>query len=191
MLIDILKNTRSIRLFDYNIKVPISVLKKAIAASVFAPTIYNLQPLKYRIVSDAITCEKIFNMVSWGKRLKNWEGPKMHERPSAYIVIINDTNIVKDYNRVWLDVGSATQIIRMVLTKKGYGSCILGSFDIERLKGLLGLNKNFIPMIIVAVGKAVEKCITESIEISNSTAYYNDSDNIHHVPKRTLEEILI
>ena len=52
MLIDILKNTRSIRLFDYNIKVPISVLKKAIAASVFAPTIYNLQPLKYRIVSD-------------------------------------------------------------------------------------------------------------------------------------------
>ena len=115
----------------------------------------------------------------------------MHERPSAYIVIINDTNIVKDYNRVWLDVGSATQIIRMVLTKKGYGSCILGSFDIERLKGLLGLNKNFIPMIIVAVGKAVEKCITESIEISNSTAYYNDSDNIHHVPKRTLEEILI
>lgn len=191
MLIDILKDTRSIRLFDFDSKVPDEILKKSIETSIFAPSIYNFQPLKYRIISDDNTCDKIFNMLSWGKRLKGWEGPKPHERPSSYILVVNDSSIIKDHNRVWLDVGSTTQIIRMVLAKEGYGSCLLGSFDIEKLKEVLKLDENFVPMIIVAIGKPIEKCITENMKISNSTAYYNDSEGVHHVPKRSLEEILI
>ena len=191
MLTDILKNTRSIRLFDFNIKIPPQILKESIKSSIFAPSIYNLQPLKYRIISDAITCNKIFDILSWGKRLKDWEGPKEHEQPPAYIVVLNDNNIIKDYNMVWLDVGSSTQIIRMVLTQKGYGSCLLGSFDQEKLNEILKISENLTPMIIIAVGKSIEKCIIENICICNSTAYYNDSKGIHHVPKRSLSEILI
>lgn len=130
-------------------------------------------------------------MLSWGKKLKDWKGPNEHEKPPAYIVVLNDNSIIKDYNMVWLDVGSSTQIIRMILTQKGYGSCLFGSFDQEKLNDILKISENLTPMIIIAVGKSIEKCIIENICICNSTAYYNDPKGIHHVPKRSLGEILI
>ena len=46
-------------------------------------------------------------------------------------------------------------------------------------------------MMILAIGVPDEEIILEEIEEGCSTAYYRDEKNIHHVPKRRLDDILL
>ena len=43
---------------------------------------------------------------------------------------------------------------------------------------------------MIALGKPKETVVLEDIR-DNDVKYYRDADGVHHVPKRTLEEILL
>lgn len=47
------------------------------------------------------------------------------------------------------------------------------------------------PLLIVAIGKPDEKIILTEIADGDSVAYYRDEDDVHYVPKRRLEDLLL
>ena len=55
----------------------------------------------------------------------------------------------------------------------------------------LNLAENLAPVLIVAFGKPAEKIVIKEIEEGENIAYYRDENDVHYVPKRKLEDIII
>jgi hypothetical protein len=45
-------------------------------------------------------------------------------------------------------------------------------------------------LLVLAIGKPAEKVVIETIQ-KNDVKYWRDENQIHHVPKRTLDEIIL
>jgi nitroreductase len=75
--------------------------------------------------------------------------------------------------------------------EKGLGGCMLGNFDKEELNKALSLPETMSPQLIIAIGKPDEKVVLVDTSDDGSTKYYRDENDIHYVPKRKLEDILI
>jgi len=76
--------------------------------------------LKYILSSDPEKNVLIFPCLAWAGYLKDWAGPEEGERPSAYIVILGDTELSKFF--AW-DLGIAAQSILLGAIEKGLGGC--------------------------------------------------------------------
>ena len=46
-------------------------------------------------------------------------------------------------------------------------------------------------LLVIALGKPVERVVLEDVGPDGGIKYYRDSDDVHHVPKRTLDEIIL
>jgi len=74
--------------------------------------------------------------------------------------------------------------------EKGLGGCIIASVDRNRMRRELGIPEQFEILLVLALGKPVERVIIEEITEGN-VKYWRDSDKNHHVPKRPLDELII
>ena len=46
-------------------------------------------------------------------------------------------------------------------------------------------------MLVIALGKPAETIILTEVGEDGNTAYYRDENDVHYVPKRKLEDIII
>jgi nitroreductase len=132
--------------------------------------------------------QKIFPCLAWAAYLKDWGGPAEGERPSAYIIILGDTEIAKDFN---LDPGIAAQTIMLGATERGFGGCMIASIRRETLREVLGIPERYQILLVLALGKPKEKVVLEPVGPDGDIRYYRDSEGMHHVPKRSLDEIIL
>lgn len=186
----LLKNDRSVRKFDELKRVSNNDLEKLIGLTTFCASGRNLQPLKYRLVYEEKECELFFPLMSWAGYLKDWDGPKIGERPAAYIVQCLDERLTKN---CLCDDGLQLQAITLGATALGLGGCIIKSFNVEKVRELLGLPIWAQPIYVYALGYPKEKVILELTDgtLDADIRYFRTSDGSHHVPKRPLNEILI
>ena len=147
----------------------------------------NLQSLKYFVVNDKFTNHKVFTTLAWAGYLKEWDGPVAGERPSAYIVILEDTSIGTGMVH---DQGLAAQNILLGAVEKGLGGCIIASVKRPQLAAILNLPSHLTITLVIALGKPKEEVVIDPIK-DNDIKYWRDEDHVHHVPKRSLEEIII
>ena len=147
----------------------------------------NLQPLKYYLSADPKLNALIFPCLKWAGYLKEWPGPSEGERPSAYIIILGDTTISKGFG---CDYGIAAQSIMLGATESGLGGCIIGSMDRTLLRKSVKIAKKYEIILVLALGKPKEKVLLESVRNGN-IKYWRDAKGKHHVPKRSLNEIII
>jgi len=182
----ILKN-RSYRRFYEEIRIPKSDLIELVELARFSASAKNLQHFKYHIASDKELCERIFPLTAWAGYLKDWSGPEIGERPVAYITLLHDTSISD--NR-WNDQGISTQSILLGAVEKGYGGCIIAALQKKALHDLLKLPEHLEIIYVIALGKPKEIIVLDDIK-NNDHKYWRDANNIHHVPKRSLEEMII
>jgi nitroreductase len=185
---DLVLRNRSYRRFDESHQVSHETLVELIGLARCTPSAANRQPLKYIPSADQQTNDRIFPCLGWAAYLKDWDGPAPGERPTAYIIILIDETITKDW---WCDDGIAAQTILLGAVEKGLGGCMIGSINKERLRHALAIPEHLKIRLVVALGKPAEQVVLEDLEPGGDIRYSRDKEGIHHVPKRMLEELII
>ncbi|HJB25518.1 MAG TPA: nitroreductase family protein [Firmicutes bacterium] len=190
-ILGLVKKNRSYRKYKESEPVSKEQLKGFVNAARFTASSVNLQPLRYLLSNEQKTNQKIFAHTKWARLLKNYDGPEIGERPSAYVVVVQDKKVAENTQRFLVDVGIVSQTILLAAVEAGLGGIMIRNFVAEDLARDLELEERYVPMMILAIGVPDEEIILEEIEEGCSTAYYRDEKNIHHVPKRRLDDILL
>lgn len=188
MLHELVTKTRSYRRFYQDVPVESETLRQLVDLARLSASGANLQPLKYIISCDPKLNAAIFPSLRWAAYLKDWDGPVEGQRPAAYIVVLADTNIRKDCG---VDPGIAAQSILLGATEKGLGGCILASIDKKALRETLNVPEHLEILMVLALGKPNEQVILEDLGPDGDIKYYRDAEDRHHVPKRSLNELLL
>jgi nitroreductase len=188
MFKDLVLKTRSYRRFYEDVAVDMTTLRELVDLARLTASGGNRQPLKYVLACDAETNARIFPALAWAGYLKDWGGPKEGERPSAYIIILLDTDIAESAG---CDHGIAAQTIMLGATEKGLGGCIVASVKKPALHEALGIDECYSILLVLALGKPKETVVVEVVEPGSDIKYWRDADGVHHVPKRQLEDIIV
>lgn len=188
MISDLIRKNRSCRRFYQEDAIRLETLKSLVDLARLSASGANLQPLKYVLSVNPPTNAMIFPCLGWAGYLKDWVGPEEGERPSAYIIILGDTVIAKDFG---CDHGIAGQSILLGAREKGLAGCMIGSVRQAKLRDVLQIPKQFQILLVLAIGKPKETAVIENAGPDNDIKYWRDSEGIHHVPKRNLSDIII
>jgi nitroreductase len=188
MLKDLIRTSRSYRRFHQEVPVPMDVLKELVMLARLSPSGANRQPLKFKLYNDAESNAKIFSCLAWAGYLQDWGGPEEGERPAAYIMILGDTEISKSFA---VDEGIAAQSMMLGAAEKGFGGCMLGAINRDKLRGLLGIPERYEILLVLALGKPAESVVIEEVGEDGDIKYWRDEQGGHHVPKRSLDELIV
>jgi len=188
MLEDLIRQNRSYRRFDQQTSVSIDTLRALVNLARLSASGSNLQPLKYVLVCDPEINARIFPHTRWAGYLKDWDGPAEGERPAAYIIILGDKEIRTSFG---CDHGIAAQSMMLGATQRGLGGCMLGALDRRALREELAIPDQFEILLTLALGKPKERVVLEDVGPDGDIKYYRDEDGVHHVPKRSLDEIVL
>lgn len=184
---EIIQKNRSYRRFDEKHAIDKATLIDLIDLARHAASARNAQPLKYLLSNTPDQNQKIFETLSWAAALKDWDGPIPGERPTAYIVVLKDTSITEN---IFCDDGLAMQNILLGAVDNGLGGCIFRSINKPKLRKALELKLNLEIVDVIALGLPVEK--VEIVDVKdNDVKYYRGENQVHYVPKRSLNEIII
>jgi len=184
---DLVLKTRSCRRFDESHRIEYKTLEELVNMARLSASGANRQPLKYLIYYSEVDCDRVFPSVVWAAYLKEWDGPEPGERPSGYIVILGDKTIAEGFG---VDHGIAAQSIMLGATEAGLGGCMIASIRRDLLRNELNIPDRFEILLILALGKPVEKVIIDDIK-DGDVKYWRDSLKNHHVPKRKLDEVIL
>jgi nitroreductase len=187
MLKELILKNRSYRRFYQSERISKSQLIDWVDLARCSASARNAQSLKYILSTDESLNAEIFEQLSWAGYLSYWNGPEEGERPSAYIVMLHDTLISGNY---LCDDGIAAQSILLGATEAGFGGCIIHTVNRNKLKEILKLTDQFEIIQVLALGKPKETVVLEEIK-DGDFKYWRDENQVHHVPKRSLDEIII
>ena len=188
MLKDMVVKNRSYRRFQQEVSIGIDTLKELVELARLSASGGNKQPLKYLLSCSVEKNALVFSCLTWAAYLKDWDGPGEGERPSAYIILLGDTEISKAFA---YDCGIAAQSILLGAVEKGLGGCILASVDRDKLRSLLGIADRYEIPLVIALGKPKEKAVIETIGPDADIKYWRDEEGVHHVPKRAMADIIM
>ncbi len=188
MVRDLIIKNRSFRRFFQEAAVEIDTLRELIDLARVSPSAGNLQPLKYILSCDSQKNALIFPNLMWAGYLRDWDGPCEGEKPSAYIVILGDTEINRSFD---CDHGIAAQSILLGAVEKGLNGCIIGSIHREKLAKALDIPSKYEILLVLAMGEGKEKVQLETARPDGDIKYWRDSSGVHHVPKRPLDDIIV
>lgn len=180
--------SRSYRRFDEDYFISREILHALIQLAQYSPTGNNMQPLKFWLSNTPEMNQVIFPHLGWAGSLKDWDGPEEGERPSAYILILGDREIQVSFG---VDHGIAAQSIMLGAAEQGLGGCMIGSARRTALQKDLDIPDQYQILLVLALGKPVEIVVTEPHEPGENIRYYRDEDGVHHVPKRSLDELIL
>lgn len=188
MIEKLITENRSCRRFFQQEQVSVDTLKGLVNLARLSASAANLQPLKYILSNDFHKNEMIFSCLAWAGYLKDWPGPPVGERPSAYIIVVGDTTIAKTFAT---DLGIAAQSILLGAREHHLGGCMIGSIKKEPLQEILHISDRFEILLVIALGKPKETVVLEEMQPGGSIKYWRDEHGTHHVPKRPLDEIIL
>jgi len=173
----------------YNDKtVSIDQLKQLIDLARITASAKNRQPLKYILATNSGEVGFISNHLKWANFLKDWDGPNEKEKPAAYIIMVLDKSISMKAD---IDAGIAAQTILLGATEKQLGGCIIQAVNRDAISNYYKLQENTEIIQVIAIGYPHQKVKLVEPKNASSVEYYQDSNAIHYVPKRKLEDIII
>jgi len=186
MISELIRKNRSFRRFHQEVDIPESDLREMVDNARLTPSGRNAQTLRYMLSNTPEMNALIFPTLAWAGYLTGWDGPKEGERPSAYIVLLNDDTISKTY---FCDHGIASLAILLTAVEKGYGGCIIALVNRDTLREALQIPEQYSIVQVVALGKPAETVVIEPMT-NGDVKYWRDAQEVHHVPKRSLEDII-
>lgn len=179
---------RSYRRFHQEVDIKREVLTDLVELARLSASAMNLQPLKYVLSCEPERNSLVFACLGWAGYLKDWPGPCVGERPSAYIIILGDTEISRS---VGCDHGIAAQSILLGAVERGLGGCMIGNIQKQELRSALEIPLRYEILLVLALGKPKETVVIDTVEPGGHVRYWRDSQGVHHVPKRALTDLII
>ena len=61
----------------------------------------------------------------------------------------------------------------------------------EGLRGDLNIASRYEILLVLALGKPKETVVIDTVGPDGNIKYWRDDEDVHHVPKRSLDEIII
>ncbi|MBF0564299.1 MAG: nitroreductase family protein [Nitrospirae bacterium] len=188
MIEELVLKSRSVRRFYQDVPISQDTLTWLVNLARLTPSAANLQPLKYILSNEPVRNALIFPCLAWAGYLKDWPGPAEGERPSAYILVLGDTGISKNF---WCDHGIVSQTMLLGAREQGFGGCIIASIKKDELRKALEIPEKYEILLALALGKPKEEIIIKEIDDGESIKYWRDERQVHYVPKRKLDDIII
>ena len=177
---------RTIRRFKQT-PIPMETLKKLIDLARVAPMAKNVQALEFIIVQSDERVKKIFTMIRFAGSLpENERKPEPGREPTAFIVVMVNTDIKKEY--VDFDVGAAVENILLGAVKYNIGCCWMGNIDKDDIQNYLQIPQKYAIKHVISLGYPDETSIIEPYK--DSFKYWKNPDGTMHVPKRDLDDII-
>ncbi len=188
MIKKLITRTRSYRRFDESRAISRDELVALVDCARLSASAGNRQPLKFILSSDTEKNEKIFPHLLWAAYLKDWPGPPPGERPTGYIIILGDTTVHPTFE---CDHGIAAQSIMLAATEKGLGGCMIASIKRDPLRAALNIAPTLEILLVLALGRPIETVVIEAVPTSGDIRYWRDGEQRHHVPKRSLDDLIV
>ena len=129
----------SIRAYD-STPIPDEKLKKILEAARLAPSAGNVQPWHFIVVTD----------VEKRKKLAQARFANFISQAPAVIVGCGDQRASPDW--YFVDVSIAMQNMVLTATSEGLGTCWIGSFDEDQVRGMLRIPEKFRVVALLTVG---------------------------------------
>ena len=184
---ELVRECRSYRRFDATDPVGPEFLTALVGIARNCASAMNQQALRFRVVADAASRDVVFANVRFASALADWDGPEPHERPSGYVVICRK-GAPSDLKLI--DCGIAAQTMALAATDAGYGCCMLRSFP-PTLGADLGIEGDCEPVLVLGFGRPAERVVLDVVGEEHGQAYWRDADDVHHVPKLDLADLLV
>ncbi len=191
MFLDLVKQARSHRGFRQDRKVTRQELEHLVECARFTPAARNDQVLKYYLAEKTETVAAIQPLTKWAGALAELHLPRKGAEPVAYIVICLDGSLAENPAPYQRDVGIVAQTILLAAAEMGLNGCMIGSFAAGELREKLGLPEAIKPQLLLALGEGTDRIVMTDVGEDGSTTYYRDAGDIHYVPKRTLEQLIL
>ncbi len=183
MLINtLLKRNRSHRGYDSSYKVTIEELERIIMVNTLTGCTKNQQILRFKPIIGKEAANFVQH-IKLGAMLPELNLPAEGREPNAFIIVAT-----KELENKWtyLDLGISLQSMMLKAVSMGLNGICIGSFNKKAAKDLLP--DDYEPLIVVAIGKGIEKIELVPVQEGEPIAYYR-KDGIHYVPK--IQNIII
>jgi nitroreductase len=182
---------RSIRRFK-NKAVPDAELEKCIDAARLAPCGRNQQLCEYIVINDAKVLPGIFEHIGGSAKLPpDKGGPSPSQTPQAYTIILINKTKEGDTSRrrvTLIDTGLAAENIILTALEQGIGGCPILMFNEKEIKLILEIPDDYDIALVIAMGYPDESPVADTA--ADSLNIWVDDNNVRHVPKKKLAEII-
>lgn len=179
----LLKN-RSQRGYDPHFIVREDQLRSIIEVNTRIASARNQQVLRFRPVL-AEEAPRVWPHIRLGGALPELHLPIPGTEPNAFIIICAT---VPEDRYVDMDLGISVQSMLLRAVELGLNGICIGAFDRTRLRELFALPSD--PLIVLAIGRGIEKIELVEIEAGESHKYYRQNGT-HYVPKLRLDELIL
>ena len=179
---------RTFRRFDSSYAVSDDELLWLVDLGRVTPRARNAQWIYFGVTNHPDSCQRIFSTLRWAAALPEWNGPTETERPSAYILLLENTQYPIKGSDIAL--GIVSQTILLGARSIGLGGCHILSFNPKTLSESLHIPEQLKVRMVLALGKPIETVEIRNLPPSGDARYWRE-DNVHCVPKAPLRDIII
>lgn len=179
---------RSYRRFHQDVPVDMQTLRELVDLARISQSPWNQQAIKFLLCNRPEVNAEIFKHLVWASRMPEWPGPAEGERPAAYIIVVADKELGKVFNYDHVVAGTS---ILLGAVERGLGGCLVGAFSQKKMQAALKLGERYVPLLAIALGKPNERIVLDEVGPDGNTAYWNDEQGVHHVPKRSLDDLIL
>lgn len=166
-------------------QVSLDVLQEICEASRLYASAANLQPIRFRIMNDNVTCKEVFQHVRLAGYTPDYKVLPQNE-PPAYILLSTELKVSQS---PLFDAGAAATNIMLLAKSYGMDTCCIGNFSKEKVAEILGIDLEiYRPLYLIAIGKSEQNNV---IENRSDTVKYTYEDGRFVVPKRNSKDIFI
>lgn len=186
----LVSHTRTCRRFRQDSQIPSALLHDLVNLARLSGSARNGQPWQYMVVNDPALHARIFPFLGWAGYLANWRGPVPGEQPAAYILcFLNTRRLVVGEKEAFFDLGIASQSLLLGAAARNILGCRIGAFS-PKLANLFVVPEHLRLELVIALGQPAERVVLEEMQ-DESVVYWRDNHEVHHVPKRSLDDVLV
>ena len=193
----LVRRARTCRRFDESMRVPAEFLYELVNMAHLVPNGANAQRLRFHVVSGEKDCARLFDELAWAAALKDWRGPEPGERPTGYVAILAERAVpgkpAAPITEVDCGIAAQTMMLAARSATPEVAACMFKAFTPHAIDAM-GLDGDKLELkLVMAFGVPAEQQIIDPVDGNpdGSLNYWRDAQQVHHVPKRPLADVLV